>query len=138
MTPDVEKGIAEIQHAFAGHGVETVETGDGGAYVIVADLDLGPAFVPRSSWIGFTLPYNYPLADVYPHFACPDLATADGTPLPTPPLNSGQSMPGFNRPATMVSRRSPRWNPAHDTAALKLMRIIGWFAEQAAQTRAAA
>lgn len=138
MTPEVDKGIAEIKRAFAGHAVEVMETGDGGAHVTVADLELDAAFAPNHSWIGFTLPYNYPLADVYPHFVRPDLAMADGTPLPTPPLNAGQSMPGFNRPATMVSRRSLRWDPTRDTAALKLMRIIGWFAEHGKQTKATA
>jgi hypothetical protein len=138
MTPDVSRAIDELKRAFADHAIEVIESGDGGAHVVVADLDLGAAFTPRISWIGFTIPYNYSRADVYPHFVRPDLARADGTPLPTPPLNGGQSLPGFDRPAIMVSRRSNRWNPARDTAALKLMRIIGWFHEQATQTTAAA
>jgi hypothetical protein len=130
MTPDVEKALAAVRRAFDGHSVETMETGDGGLHVIVDDLDLGPAFMPSRSWVGFTIPFNHPLGDVYPHFVRPDLARADGTPLTTP-LNSGHVMPGFDRPATMVSRRSYRWNPSRDTAVLKLMRIVGWFAEQA-------
>jgi len=38
----------------------------------------------------------------------------------------------------MVSRRSNRWDPARDTAALKLHRVLLWFREQAAPRRIAA
>ncbi|HMJ34337.1 MAG TPA: hypothetical protein VK501_10490 [Baekduia sp.] len=137
MTPDVEKALAAVRRAFDGHAVETMETGDGGVHVIVEDLDLGPAFTPERSWIGFTIPFNHPLGDVYPHFVRPDLARADGTPLMSP-LNAGQVMPGFERPATMLSRRSNHWNPSRDTAALKLMRIVGWFADEAQPVGSAA
>jgi Prokaryotic E2 family E len=130
MTPDVQEAIAELQRAFAGHRVEVLETGDGGARVLVHDLELGTAFAPTTSWVGFTIPYNYPRADVYPHFVDAELARADGRALPTPPLNAGHQMPGFNRPAVMVSRRSNRWDPRRDTAVLKLMRILAWFADQ--------
>jgi hypothetical protein len=45
-------------------------------------------------------------------------------------------MPGFDRPAAQVSRRSNRWNPALDTATLKLMRVLRWFAEHEAEVAA--
>ena len=105
--------------------------------MIVDELDLGPAFTPRTSWVGFAISPLYPRADVYPHFVRPDIAKANGSIL-TVPLNPGQTMPGFARPATMVSRRSNRWDPARDTAVLKLHRVLLWFQAQAAHDRMAA
>lgn len=137
MNPSVTAALAQLNRAFSGHAVSVLEDGHGGAFVIVDDLGLGPAFTPSRSWVGFQIPALYPRADIYPHYVCPELGRADGGPLTTP-LNSGRLMPGFNRPASMVSRRSKRWDPARDTAALKLQRVLMWFAEQAGRSQAAA
>ena len=37
------------------------------------------------------------------------------------------AMPGFELPAIQISRRSNRWNPDRDTAALKLARVLDWI-----------
>lgn len=137
MTPHVSDAIAQLGRAFSDHQVVQLDDGQGGAFVIVEGLDLGPAFAPSASWIGFAISSMYPRADVYPHFARPDLARSDHAALTTP-LNPGHTMPGFNRPAVMISRRSSRWDPARDTAALKLHRILLWFNQQAAPLRIAA
>ena len=98
MNPPVAAAIAQLERAFAGHAVSVLDNGDGGAFVIVDDLELGPAFTPARSWIGFQIPALYPRADVYPHYVCSELVRADGGPLTTP-LNPCQAMPGFDRPA---------------------------------------
>lgn len=126
MTADVSAAIDELRVGFPGHEVLVAEEPQGGAHVIVNNLDLGPAFETSQSWIGFTIGFQHPLADVYPHYLRPDLAHADGRPL-QPPLNTGHTMPGFNRPAVMLSRRSTRWNPARDSAHLKLLRILDFL-----------
>lgn len=131
MTPEVQHRIEQIRAAFPGHAVHVLADGQGGAHVVVDDLELGPAFAPATSWVGFTLDFQYPRSDVYPHFLRPDLAMADGRTLLSPPLHAGQTMPGFGRAATMISRRSTRRDPARDTAALKLLRVLHWFHEQA-------
>jgi len=137
MTPHVAQAIAEVARAFPDQQISHLDDGQGGAFVIVEDPDLGPAFSPPTSWVGFAIAGLYPRADVYPHFVRPDLARADRLDLMTP-LNPGHTMPGFNRPAVMVSRRSNRWNPAHDTAALKLHRVVMWFNDQDPPVRIAA
>ena len=126
MTADVRAAIDELRTGFPGHEVLVTEEPQGGAHVVVANLDLGPAFATSTSWIGFTIGFQHPLADVYPHFLRPDLAYADGRPLQSP-LNPGQMMPGFDRPAVMLSRQSKRWNPSRDTARLKLLRILDFL-----------
>lgn len=137
MHAPVASAVAQVQRAFHEHPVTAIDDGLGGAFVVIESMNLGPAFVPGTSWVGFQIPAMYPRADVYPHFVRPDLARADGGPL-TAPLNPGNQMPGFNRPAVMVSRRSNRWDPARDTAALKLQRILTWFWDQGERSRVAA
>lgn len=137
MNPAVATAIDQVARAFPECSTTYVRDEQGGAFVIVDGLDLGPAFTPRTSWVGFAIQPLYPRADVYPHFVRPDLLRTDGRAFTTP-LNPGQAMPGFNRPALMVSRRSNRWDPTRDTAALKLHRVLLWFREQAVPGRIAA
>lgn len=137
MNSAVAAAISQVARAFPDSGTSHLDDGQGGAFVIIDALDLGPAFTPRITWVGFAIPPLYPRADVYPHYVRPDLARTDGSIL-TVPLNPGQMMPGFNRPATMVSRRSNRWDPARDTAVLKLHRVLLWFRQQATPDRIAA
>lgn len=130
MTPAVATAIEQVKLAFPEYAVCFLPDAEGGAAVIVEDLPVGPAFIPSESWVGFALNYTYPRGHVYPHFLRPDLARADGQAL-TSPLNPGQMMPGFERPAIMVSRASNRWDPSRDTATLKLLRVLQWLREQA-------
>jgi hypothetical protein len=126
MTPEVQAAIAEVARAFPEHGVRTLEEPQGGAYVIVDDLPVGPAHEPATSWMGFLISFQHPRAQVYPHWLRADLRRADGTAF-APPIHPGQTMPGFNLPAVMVSRGSNAWNPATDTPVLKLMRVLEWL-----------
>jgi hypothetical protein len=137
MNPHVHEAINEVARAFPDCPTAYLDDGQGGAFMVVEGLDLGPAFTPNKSWVGFAIPNLYPRADVYPHFVRPDLARADSAALTTP-LNPGHALPGFNRPAIMVSRRSNRWDPGRDTAALKLQRVVLWFRQQAIPVRIAA
>ena len=54
------------------------DDGEGGGFVFVEPLDPGPTYVQRETWIGFRITFQYPYADVYPHFARGDLARVDG------------------------------------------------------------
>jgi hypothetical protein len=130
VTADVRSAIEELRAGFPGHEVLVTEEPQGGAHIIVDNLDIGPAFATAKSWVGFTLGFQHPLADVYPHYLRADLAYADGRPVQSP-LNAGHTMPGFDRPAVMLSRRSNRWNPARDTAHLKLLRILDFLRSSA-------
>ena len=124
MKPDVVQAIQEIRAACDGHVVDVIAEAQGGAHVIVHDVPIGPAFVPSQTWIGFTIPFQYPDADVYPHFIGGEVQRADGGPL-------GEALSGpttwQDRSAIQVSRRSNRWNPATDTATLKLIKVLEWL-----------
>ena len=137
IAPAVAHALVELEQAFPDHAIQSRPDSQGGVWVIIEDIPLGPAFVPAVSWIGFAISALYPRADVYPHYVCPQLSRTDGAPLAAP-LNAGHVMPGFERTAVMVSRRSNRWDPARDTAALKLHRVLLWFDEQSTRHEVAA
>lgn len=123
MTPDVEAAVAEVREAFPDLQVEAEAEPQGGAYVIVYGVDFGERYVPATSWIGFLIPFTYPRADCYPHFLDAAVRRAGGAPL-------GEAITGpvawHGRQALQVSRRSNRWDPAADTAAGKLHKVLDW------------
>ncbi|MGE2721220.1 hypothetical protein [Mycolicibacterium celeriflavum] len=125
MTPEVVDAIAEIREAFPGATVDVREDGDG-VSVIVDPVNPGPPYVQRATWVGFRITFQYPYADVYPHFVRGDLARVDGA-----ALGEGLTVTTFeNRHAVQVSRRSNRLNPAADTAVLKLTKVLHWLANR--------
>ena len=125
VTPEVEDAIEELKVVFRGHRIEATPDGQGGAYVVVDDLPLGAQYQPERSWIGFVIGFQYPAADIYPFFTDPNLGRVDGA-----PLGEGFTQPvtWHDRATTQISRRSYGWNPAEDTAALKLAKVLEWLA----------
>ena len=127
MKPDVQQAIVEIKSEFPGHAVEAHPDGEGGAFVRVNTLSFGPAYKPDVGWVTFRIGFNYPHADVYPHYVLAELERHDGRPLGEAFNKQNMQMGPFTGSATMVSRRSKRWNPAQDTAALKLAKVLDWI-----------
>jgi hypothetical protein len=123
MTPEVSTAIDEIKTAFPTATVTIREDGDGGAFVFVEPLVLGPKYNQPDTWVGFHITFQYPYSDVYPHFVRGDLTRTDGQ-----PLGDGTSNGAFEeRPAIQLSRKSNRHNPATDTAVLKLIKVMEWL-----------
>jgi len=122
----VVEAVEQICRHFSSATVTTKEDGQGGAYVLVDQVDLGDLYteVTRSTWIGFHIAFQYPIADVYPHHVRPDLARVDKRGL-------GQGMgnaqfPGFDRPSVQFSRRTKEAVWGKQTALLKLLKVIEW------------
>src|SRR5262249_21692732 len=112
-----------IRSSFADCNVEAEPDGGGGAYVTVNGVSLGAPYAQQKIWVGFQITFQYPYADVYPHFTCAELSRTDGRSL-------GEGIGAANwrgRAATQLSRRSNRLNPATDTAALKLLKVLQWL-----------
>ncbi|MFE4835215.1 hypothetical protein ACFRAU_11115 [Arthrobacter sp. NPDC056691] len=130
ITEEVQVALEELRASFPDSSLTVEETGDGGAWVRVEPVPTGPAFPQRETWIAFHIPYNYPEADVYPHFIRPDLTRADGQP-------HGE---GFQQPigcwtggtimATQLSRRTNILDSATNTAAGKLLKVLKWLADR--------
>ncbi|WP_017654867.1 E2/UBC family protein [Fortiea contorta] len=126
MTPEIEQAIAEIQIAFPGHCVEVEAEAQGGANVIVHNLMIGEQYVPSTSWVGFAISFQYPYADVYPHYIDAGLRRVNGL-----VQGAGFSANTWrNQQVIQVSRRSNRWNAAIDTAATKLTKVLTWLRSQ--------
>ena len=123
IVPAVAKAIDEIRRTFDQCAVEAEPDGSGGAVVVVTGISMGCPYVQAAVWIGFRITYQYPYADVYPHFTNTDLARSDGG-----GLGGGFGRAAFRgHPAIQISRRSNRLNPETDTAALKLLKVIRWM-----------
>ena len=126
IIPAVSKAIEEIRGTFEGCEVEAEADGSGGAIVVVQGVPMGCPYVQTDVWFGFRITFQYPYADVYPHFTNADLARSDGG-----ALGGGFGTASFQgQPAIQVSRRSNRLNPETDTAALKLLKVVTWMKSQ--------
>lgn len=132
MKPLVAQAIEEIRRTFAGHPIDVIEDGEGGANVKVHSLSIGPKFSPSTSFIAFRITFQYPMADVYPHFLIHGLRRADGVALTNPfhPDNQRWGPSGKDEPATMLSRRSNHLDATVDTACGKLLKILEWIRSQ--------
>lgn len=125
LTPLVKAALDELQAAFPDNEVTHTEDGEGGANVIVSGFDIGPAFSPRVSWVGFRLTYQHPEIDVYPHFIRPDVVRVDGAQLGEG--LSGPMTPWGTLQAIQVSRRTNVWDKTRDTASIKLGKVLEWL-----------
>lgn len=126
ITPAVAKAIEEIRLTFEECDVAVEADRSGGAVVVVRGVLLGRPYVQPKAWFGFQVTYQYPYADVYPHFTGAELARSDGV-----GLGSGFGSASFQgQAAIQISRRSNRLNPETDTAALKLQKVVKWMKEQ--------
>lgn len=119
----VQQAIREIEESFVGRRVEVTEDGQGGARVRVHDLDLGGQYEPPKSWIEFVITFQYPEADVYPHFLVGGLRRVNGGALGT----EFQQVQWNNSTVTQLSRRSNNRNQDLDTAAIKLNKVLAWI-----------
>jgi hypothetical protein len=125
LTSAVAGSIGAVRGHFTGKPVEVIPDGAGGAFVIVSDIEVGARYAPAVTWLGFQVNAAYPASDVYPHYTG-RLARTDGR-------AHGQAIQQVTwqgRDALQLSRRSSRWNPAVDTAALKAEKVIRWLATQ--------
>lgn len=128
MKAEVQRALDEILAAFPGVSLDVEPDTEGGAFVKAHDHDLGEQYAPERSWCAFRITFQYPFADVYPHFLVPALKRKDGKPLGEAfHENNIWQHPGGKEAATMVSRRSKRRDPATETAALKLAKVLDWI-----------
>ncbi|PBC69686.1 hypothetical protein BX265_7027 [Streptomyces sp. TLI_235] len=125
FTPAVAEAVDAVRNQFAGLTVDAVADGAGGAMVTIEGIDIGSAYTPSVTWLGFHISSAYPDADIYPHFIGP-VRRSNGT-------EHGQAIQNAtwrDRAALQISRRSNHRDPAVDNAALKAERIMLWLTTQ--------
>jgi hypothetical protein len=127
MTPEIAAAVEEIKRLFAGHQVDVYSEEQGGAHIVVHDLFIGDQYAPSSNWVGFSINFQYPYSDVYPHFIDAGVKRVDGA-------NFGGGISGptewQNRKVLQISRRSNHLDPTTDTAAIKLAKVVDWLGKQ--------
>ena len=126
MHPMVQQAVDELKTSFPESTVESVDDGSGGAYVRVHALEFGSQYAPPTGWVTFHLKHTYPHEDVYPHHLPPGLARCNAQPLGEAFHVQDMQLGPFTGSTTTVSRRSNRWNPSQDSAALKLRKVLDW------------
>jgi len=127
MTPSVAAAVEGVRSAFPNTDVTVLaEDGQGGVFIRLEEVDLGPGFAPSKTWVGAQLPSNLPYADVYPVFMAPGLTRTDGQSL----SNAFAQVTWQNHSATQVSRRSNRMGGGGQSAAVKLFKVIEYVKGQ--------
>ena len=126
MKPDVLQAVQEVRSQFSASTLEVKEDNQGGAYLMIDPVDMGSIYTKetRHTWLGFHIPFQYPLADVYPHHVRRDLARVDGRPLGDGMAHSRYE--GFGRDSVQLSRRSNHRDAGRETAVHKALKVIEW------------
>lgn len=130
INPEVDEAIEELKASFTGHTVEAVADGEGGAFIRLHELLFGDQYEPSSGWVVFHILHAYPHAAIYPHYLPPGVKRRDGKPLGEAIHQKDMDLGPFKGGSTMVSRKSNQWNPAADTAAIKLSKVLDWLRER--------
>jgi len=124
MKTEVSSSIEELKRQFDGSAFTIREDGQGGAYVLIEPVSLGPRFRPASTWMGFQIPAQYPYADIYPVFIGAEVSRADGVPFAAP-VTCGPHFEG--RPAIQVSRRNSTAQSGLQRVSAKLLKVLDFL-----------
>lgn len=119
--PVIEEIVEMLRGHFPEASVLFAPDESGGGSVIVEPVDLGAAYVPRSTWFGAQLTSALPFADVYPLFMGGEVARSDGR-QHLAPITSGHTFAG--RGALQVSRRTSSLQATAEAAALKFVKVL--------------
>lgn len=126
MKYEVANAIEELKQAFPSSDVLSQEDGDGGAYVIVEDVEIGRRYQPTSTWIGGHITALYPYADIYPLFIAENVRRVDGVAFESPITPGAQF---FERPALQVSRRNNHSQHYPQKAVAKFVKVLHFMEE---------
>src|SRR5262245_45412868 len=116
LKTEVARAIDEIRAYFPDKPMALKPDGSGGTFVTLDGMPLSALYEQSETWVGFQITFQYPYADVYPHFVRPDVSRVDKR-----ALGDGTGSNNFDgRPAVQLSRKNNHLNPSVDTALLKL------------------
>src|SRR5258708_7702315 len=121
MKVEVSSAIEELKRQFNASSFIVREDGQGGAYVVLEPVALGPKYRPADTWIGFQIPAQYPYADIYPVFIGANVVRANSAPFSTP-VTPGHNFEG--RPAIQVSRRNSAAQGGMQKVGAKILKVL--------------
>ncbi|MDA8172838.1 MAG: hypothetical protein M0Z48_13535 [Nitrospiraceae bacterium] len=124
MKVEISGAIEELKRQFSASSFGVREDGQGGAYVVIEPVILGPKYRPESTWVGFHIPGQYPYADIYPVFIGENVVRADGIAF-VAPLTRGHRFEG--RPAIQISRRNSAAQTVSQKASAKILKVLDYL-----------
>jgi len=124
MNVEVSTAIDELKRQFGEALFQIREDGQGGAYVVIESVSLGPRYQPSSTWLGFQIAAQYPYADIYPVFIGANVSRAGGLAF-SPPITPGHTFEG--RPALQISRRNASATSAPQKATSKILKVLAFL-----------
>jgi hypothetical protein len=124
MKVEVSSAIEELRRQFSAATITVREDGQGGAYVVIEPISLGPKYRPEQTWFGFQIPAQYPYADIYPVFIGGDVVRANGMAF-IAPVTRGHQFEG--RPAIQVSRRNSAAQSGAQRVATKILKVVDFL-----------
>jgi len=124
MKVEVSNAVEELKRQVSTSSFAVREDGQGGAYVVMEPVTLGPKCRPETTWVGFQIPAQYPYADIYPVFIGGDVVRADGIAF-VPPVTPGHHFEG--RPAIQISRRNSAAQNGLQKAPAKILKVLDFL-----------
>lgn len=124
MKKEVVSSIEELKRQFPTALVTGQEDGQGGAYVIMEPISLGPKYKPDNTWLGFHISAQYPYADIYPVFIGAETNRVDGREFAAP-VTRGHQFQG--RTAIQVSRRNGAAQNGLQKATTKILKVLDFL-----------
>jgi len=121
MNQDVSSAIDELKRAYPCSEITVSEDGQGGAYVIVEQVEIGAQFTPPIVWMGGHITAMYPNADIYPVFIDAGVSRLNGKPFEVPVTPNATFM---GRSAWQVSRANNQIHLAPQSAAMKFAKVV--------------
>ena len=125
MAENVVLAIQELKDDFPNSTIVARSDNNGGADVILDGIELGTPYTTKETWFGFNIPYNYPYADVYPHFTDPNIKRGDKDIKDISGISYGYEF--WERPAMQLSRRSTKKPESFINASAKLLGVKEWL-----------
>lgn len=120
VAADVGEGVRQLAETFPDR-VSYEADGQGGAYVTVANIELGESWGMPVAPLSFHLAYNYPAAAPYPFYL--PAGTEPNSDWP----NGLQRVQWRERAVVQVSLRHNSWDPARDSAVGSVFQVRDWL-----------
>jgi hypothetical protein len=124
MKVEVSAGIEELKRQFSAATFTVREDGQGGVYVVMDPVTLGPKFRPETTWLGFHIPAQYPYADIYPVFIGGNVGRANGVAFAAP-VTPNHNFEG--KPAIQVSRRNSAAPNGKQKVGAKILKVLDFL-----------
>ena len=123
LTAEVAAALAEIEGHY-GRRVRHEPDGQGGALVVIEEIQLPASWAGQRAPLYFAIPFNFPAIAPYPYYLPQDVQ-------PPPPWHQAlQPIEWRGAPMIQVSLRNANWSPARDNILGCLMQVSGWLRSQ--------